>query len=125
MKSELVRNLENLEDVRRRAARRTLLVLSVVVLLGSASALAYVWNTNRRVEVATERLKEVTEEKDRVSEELTAKVKEETKKREESEKRFDKTQAGIRAYHQGRFDEAVRAYDAKLRQDPNDFYIWN
>ncbi len=131
--SDLIRNLEDLESVRRRAGKRTLLVLMAVVLVGSLSAGAYVLSTHRRAESAQEKVQEVTKEKDRVVEELNVKVEEEVKKREQSERRIDETlhtikdplKAGIRAYHEGRYAEAVKRYDLALKKDPNDFYTWN
>lgn len=133
MDSDLSRRLDDLEMVRRRAGRRTLLILIGVVVIGGVSAGAYVLTTYRRAESAQEKVQEVTKEKEKVSEELTAKVEEETKKRELSERRIDQTldvikdpsKAGIKAYHEGRYGEAVKAYDKTLSKDSNDFYIWN
>jgi tetratricopeptide (TPR) repeat protein len=133
MDSDLTQKLEDLEIVRRRAGRRTLLILIVGIVAGGVSAGAYVLTNYRRTESAQEKVQEVTREKEKVFGELTAKVEEETKKREQSERRIDQTlqvikdpsKVGIKAYHEGRYAEAVKAYDKALNKDPNDPYIWN
>jgi len=128
MEPDLEHRLNELESVRRRAGRRTLVMLFVVTLVASGLAITYVLRTYQRAESAQQEVQVVTKEKEQETRTLTKKL-EDSQEALETEKKalppVDPEKAGIKEYHLGRYNDAVKSYDEALKKDPNNAYIWN
>jgi tetratricopeptide (TPR) repeat protein len=122
-------------------ASAVLLIVGVLFLSYSTKEVKEKIDQVNTLEDERKQLENDIEEKRKKSEELTQKLEEQSEQLEKSQKIVqavkapppkdsqpvddDPLKTGIRAYHKGKYDDAIQKYDKALSQDPNNAYIWN
>lgn len=119
-------------DIRKSQKRTAVLMIvmtALIVIVGLCVILYSTREVKQKIE-KTETLEKQLVQVEIEKKEQTEKLAVQTEKLNASQKaleaaRLDPTRAGIKAYHQGKYKEAIASYDRALEKAPNDAYVWN
>lgn len=127
-----------LSDVKKQQKRSVVLLIAITAFLAVIGLAVLLYSTRevkqkikntQTLENQVNQIKSEMEENSRSSQqqltEKENKLNEQERKLQASQKALETAKAGIKAYHQGRYEEAVVSYDKALEEDPNNAYLWN